>query len=71
MTQKETRTLLATIRKLSPIARRDHLMCALLLGTGIGLGSLVNLNAGDVDLGASTIRVIGKRNVERPVFLNR
>jgi len=63
--------LLATIKKhKTPIARRDHLMFALLLGTGIRLGSLVNLNVGDVDLGASTIRVNGKGNVEQLVFLN-
>ncbi len=71
LTQKETRALLATIKKYkTPIAWRDHLMFALLLGTGIRLGSLVNLNAGDVDLGAGTIRVNGKGNVERLVFLN-
>ncbi len=71
LTQKETRTLLATIKKAeTPIAERDHLMFALLLGTGIRLNSLVNLNVGDVDLGSGTIRVNGKGNVERLVFLN-
>ncbi len=72
LTQKETRALLATIKKhKTPIARRDHLMFALLLGTGIRLSSLVNLNVGDVDLASGTIRVNGKGNVERLVFLNR
>ncbi len=71
LTQKETRALLATIKKhKTPIAKRDHLMFALLLGTGIRLSSLVNLNVGDVDLGAATVRVNGKGNVERLVFLN-
>ncbi len=72
LTQKETRALLATIKKAkTPIAKRDHLMFSLLLGTGIRLSSLVNLNVGDVDLGSGTIRVNGKGNVERLVFLNR
>ncbi len=72
LTQKETRALLATIKKYkTPIARRDHLMFALLLGTGIRLSSLVNLNVGDVDLAPGTIRVNGKGNVEQLVFLNR
>ncbi len=63
--------MLATIKKhKTPIARRDHLMFALLLGTGMRLGSLVNLNAGDVDLASGTIRVTGKGNVEQLVFLN-
>ncbi len=71
LTQKETRALLATIKShKAPIAKRDHLMFALLLGTGIRLSSLVNLNVGDVDLGTGTIRVNGKGNVERLVFLN-
>ncbi len=46
-------------------------MFALLLGTGMRLSSLVNLNVSDVDLGSSTIRVNGKGNVEQLVFLNR
>ncbi len=46
-------------------------MFSLLLGTGIRLASLVNLNVGDVDLGSGTIRINGKGNVERLVFLNR
>ncbi len=63
--------MLATIKKhKTPIAGRDHLMFALLLGTGIRLSSLVNLNLGDVDLDSGAIRVNGKGNVERLVFLN-
>ncbi len=71
LTEKETRALLATIKKhKTPIARRDHLMFALLLGTGIRLSSLVNLIVGDVDLASGKIRINGKGNVERLVFLN-
>ncbi len=71
LTQKETRVLLTTIKKhKTPIAKRDHLMFTLLLGTGIRLSSLVKLNVDDVDLGSGTIRVNGKGNVERLVFLN-
>ncbi len=45
-------------------------MVSLLLGTGIRLNSLVNLNVGEVDLGSGTMRVNGKGNVEQRVFLN-
>ncbi len=71
LTRDETRALLATIKKhKTPIARRDHLMFALLLGTGIRLSSLVSLSVDDVDVGSGTIRVNGKGNVEQLVFLN-
>jgi site-specific recombinase XerC len=72
LTRAEVRRLLTTIAKhKTPIAKRDRLMFSLLLGTGIRLGSLVGLNAGDVDLRAGTLRTNGKRNVEQLVFLNR
>ena len=72
LTPGEVRQLLSTIAKhKTPIAKRDHLMISLLLGTGIRLSSLVGLNVGDVDLSAGTLRVNGKRNVEQLVFMNR
>ncbi len=71
LTEQETWRFLATVRnRKTPIAQRDHLMFALMLGTGIRLGSLVGLNAGDVDLATGTIRVNGKGNVEQLVFVN-
>ena len=71
LTEQETRGLLATIkREKTPMAERDHLIFALMLGTGIRLGSLVALNVGDVDLASGTIRVNGKGNVEQLVFVN-
>jgi integrase/recombinase XerC len=45
-------------------------MFAVMLGTGIRLGSLVALNVGDVDLATGTIRVNTKGNVEQLVFVN-
>ncbi len=71
LTEKEAYKLLATIkREKTLIAQRDHLIFALMLGTGIRLGSLVALNAGNVDLASGTIRVNGKGNVEQLVFVN-
>jgi integrase/recombinase XerC len=72
LTRREVKHLLSTIAKhKTAIAKRDHLMFSLLLGTGIRLGSLVGLSVGDVDLSGGTLRVNGKRNVEQLVFLNR
>ncbi len=71
LSPEEAQRLLAAMRKdRTPIAQRDHLMFALMLGTGIRLGSLVGLSVGDVDLGSGTIRINGKGNVEQLVFLN-
>jgi integrase/recombinase XerC len=72
LTRTEVRRLLSTIAKQKAlIAKRDHLMFSLMLGTGIRLSSLVKLNVDDVDLSAGTLRVNGKRNVGQLVFLNR
>jgi len=71
LTEKETWRLLATIKCCKTIiAVRDHLMFALMLGTGMRLGSLVGLNVGDVDLASGTLRINGKGNVEQLVFVN-
>ena len=72
LSRAEVKRLLSTIRKCNtPIAKRDHLMFSLLLGTGIRLSSLAGLNTGDVDLSAGTLRINGKRNVEQVVYLNQ
>jgi integrase/recombinase XerC len=52
------------------IARRDRTMFSLLLGTGIRLGSLVGLNASDVNLAQRTITIRAKGGREETVFLN-
>ncbi len=71
LTEEEAQRLLTTIkRQRSPLAERDHLIFALMLGTGIRLGSLVALNIEDVDLHAGAIRFNGKGNVEQLVFVN-
>ena len=54
----------------SALAKRDHAMFSLLLGTGIRLGSLVDLNAGDINLAEQTITIKAKGGREETVFLN-
>ena len=53
-----------------PVARRDHLLIAVMLRAGLRLGSALALNRGDVDLGRSelAVRVAKNRQVE-PVFI--
>lgn len=43
----------------------ERLILELLYGTGMRLAELMGLKVGDIDLGANTLRVLGKRNKER------
>jgi len=50
---------------------RDHLIIELLFGTGMRLTELLRLKEQDVDLYAGTIKVLGKRNKERIIPINK
>ncbi|MCX5801246.1 MAG: tyrosine-type recombinase/integrase [Candidatus Eisenbacteria bacterium] len=68
----EAKRLLGTIANSdSAIAKRDHATFSLLLGTGIRLGSLVGLNASDVNIAQGTITIRAKGGREETVFLNQ
>jgi integrase/recombinase XerC len=67
----EAKRLLGTIPKSDgPVAKRDHAMFSLLLGTGIRLSSLVGLNASNVDLAQGTVTIEAKGGREETVFLS-
>ena len=48
---------------------RDKLMIELLYTTGMRRTEMVNLKVGDIDAGANTLKVLGKRNKERIIPL--
>lgn len=50
---------------------RDHLVIELLFGTGIRLTELLQLKDTDIDFYSGTIRVLGKRNKERIIPINK
>jgi len=50
---------------------RDHLVIELLFGTGMRLAELIQLKETDVDVYAGTIKVLGKRNKERIIPVNK
>lgn len=50
---------------------RDHLVIELLFGTGIRLTELIQLKEADVDTYSGTIKVLGKRNKERIIPVNK
>jgi site-specific recombinase XerD len=54
----ETRRLIDTlIVARGPVARRDHMLIALMLSTGIRLGSAIALDTDDVDIANSTLNL--------------
>ncbi len=54
-----------------PNAERDRCMLTLFLNCGLRLSELVSLNISDVRSNNSTIRILGKGNKERIVYLNQ
>jgi len=50
---------------------RDHLVIELLFGTGMRLAELIQLKDIDVDMYSGTIKVLGKRNKERIMPINK
>ncbi len=54
-----------------PWSRSQSLILDLFYQTGIRLSELINLQVSDCDLGASYIKVLGKRNKQREIPLSR
>lgn len=50
---------------------RNRLVVELLYGTGMRLSELINLKEGDVDFYSGTLKVLGKRNKERIIPVNK
>ena len=72
MTYEETLRLLETVRNDidSPTNARDFAIIVLFLNTGMRLSELVGLNLQSFSGDLSTLRVVGKGNKERLVYLN-
>ncbi|MDE7137752.1 MAG: tyrosine-type recombinase/integrase, partial [Ruminococcus sp.] len=52
-------------------SRRDYCIITLLLNCGIRLSELVGINIQDVDFFENRIRILGKGNKERMIYLNK
>ncbi|MDK2992660.1 MAG: hypothetical protein PWP48_1893 [Clostridiales bacterium] len=63
---EESRELLASVD--GPFKERDYAILTLFLNCGLRLSELVGINIGDIK--EDTLRVIGKGNKERTVYLN-
>ncbi len=72
LTVKEAIRLLDTVRddKESPTNQRDYSIIALFLNTGMRLSELVGLNLQSFDSDLEYVKVLGKGNKERIIYLN-
>lgn len=53
-----------------PYAERDYCILTLFLNCGMRLSELVGINLSDVRNGSETLRIVGKGNKERMIYLN-
>ena len=71
MTLDESQRVLETVEQdQSPEALRDYCIITLFLNCGFRLSELVGMNVGDLDFFNRQVRVLGKGNKERIVYLN-
>lgn len=72
LTVEEAVKLLTTVRSdnQSPTVERDYTMIVLFLNTGLRLSELVGLNIESFEPDLFSMRVIGKGNKERVIYLN-
>lgn len=60
----------ATDKRSEKYISRNHCIITLFLNCGIRLNELVNINISDIDLTTRNLKVTGKGNKERSIFLN-
>jgi site-specific recombinase XerD len=68
LTLEQSLELLSKVE--GPTKERDYCMLVLFLNCGMRLSELVSLNLSDVRHGTSTIKITGKGNKERIIYLN-
>ncbi len=72
LTLEESLSLLEAIKadKNSKTVKRDYAIATIFLNCGIRLSELVSININDVDKDLRSMRVLGKGNKERIIYLN-
>ena len=65
--QSEALSLATTFDVSTECGARDNALCELLYGSGLRISEALQLNVGDIDEQARTVRVLGKRNKQRIV----
>ncbi len=65
LAEAEAAALVEAPARPEPLALRDRALLELLYSSGLRVSELTGLDVGDVDLGAATVRVLGKGRKER------
>lgn len=69
MSIKEVEELLNSFDAVTTFDKRDKAICELLYSTGIRVSELTGIKISDIDIISKTIKILGKGNKERLVFL--
>ena len=69
LTLEETQALLLAIEKDPELGRRDRILFELMYSGGLRAGEAVSLRAANIDFEDGCVRVVGKGNRERRVYL--
>ncbi|MGN0613953.1 MAG: tyrosine-type recombinase/integrase, partial [Porcipelethomonas sp.] len=70
LTLEESKQLLEHASVDSPSSLRDYCIITLFLNCGMRLSELVGMNLSDINLNEKKIRILGKGNKERMIYLN-
>ncbi len=71
LSEAEVDEIMGAVTGSDPVSRRDRAMLEVLYGTGMRIGELVGLSLADLDMGGSTVRVLGKGRKERILPMGR
>ncbi|WP_419917825.1 site-specific tyrosine recombinase [Candidatus Poriferisocius sp.] len=71
LSEAEVDGIMDAVTGSDPASRRDRALLEVLYGTGMRIGELVGLSLPDLDMGASTVRVLGKGRRERILPVGR
>lgn len=71
LSEAEVDAILDAVAGTDPVARRDRALLEVLYGTGMRIAELIGMSMADLDLGATTVRVLGKGHKERLLPVGR
>ncbi len=70
LTLEETQALLGVIEDDSDLGRRDKVLFELMYASGMRVSEAVGLRVQDIDFSDGSLRVVGKGDQERRIYLN-
>ncbi|MCY3577116.1 MAG: tyrosine recombinase [bacterium] len=71
LSEAEVDAIMDVVVDVDPVSRRDRALLEVLYGTGMRISELVGMSLTDLDMGAATVRVLGKGQKERALPVGR